>query len=181
MDEEEPTSGGTLETFLEDMKRDVLAWERAAKATGNPLYAWLALSALWAARVVPETAGHPRTEEPFCIPAWCADVIGPAAEALHLVASDYDLRQRRAGVPIPAQEAIAQVPIALGFTRQGFNAFKTLRSDVLDDRFGREFDRLRAEGMTYDQAWKAISDRRGREASGTRKRATKARRLKQGQ
>jgi hypothetical protein len=161
----EPDANAPLDRHLAELEADYLE-------TGNPLFAWIAMAACHSERAV--VAAGPRTP-----PEWVMRCIGLAASTMRNLALGRDWRafdqipdegwSRRereavrawAAGTLDADDAARLVPWALGLTRPGFNAFRQVAARDAQKALAERVARLRAEGMTAEQAAEQIAETEG--------------------
>lgn len=174
-------------------------WRELAHRTSNPMYAWAALEQrLW--RALPGDADT-NVSGDVTIPAWVAVYLRHTASQLGYLSAGLDPRVERSAEPpvgapfatseeymnspefladlkrrtIGLDEAMKLVPLVLGLTRAGWNAFASLKSTTDKMQQYRMAEALRAQGMTAQDATEAV-----KEASGARNDRSVEKRIAQG-
>ncbi len=173
--------------------------------TDNPMYAWIELARLLTTEI-DLTSGTDATGN-VAIPAWIAAYLRDIANDLSSLSAgldpriepsdtlpvgapftspdDYmnspefqaDLRRRTIGL----DEAMKLVPYVLGLTREGWNAFASLKSTTEKMQQFRTVEALRAQGMSAQDATEAVKETFGRRTDRSmQKRIAEGQRLAEG-
>lgn len=132
------------------MEEGVEWCHRLSRDTQNPIYAWMAVMyRAWGVRLPKAADDEPVAD--LTIPGWCAEYFADIAQSLVFLALGHDPRQDSAEVVagntpasvLSEDEAMNLVAREIGFTRQGYNAFKEYRSIQEKIMLFREFQDLK--------------------------------------